>query len=596
MIFSRLYSNRPNIFPAITFRAGINVVLARVLERKDPTKDSHCLGKTLLIDVLDFCMLKKCQPDFFLKRHRDRFDGFEFYLEIITNSTCITIRRTVEEMSKASVRRHPSPGADFANSAEEEWDHWLLPFERAVQWLDGALALTSLQPFPYRTGLGYFLRRQSDFTDVFRLGGVGRGKDRKWKPYVAHVLGLNADILIAKYDADQAIEDEEKLHSRVRASASFDEDDFDRLRGQIEIKQDELASEQGKIDEFDFHDAELGIASELVEDVERETSELNTRIYNLRYDIEQARAGLATDVPFDVTAVDRVFREASIYFPDQLKNGYEALVTFNRRILEERRSHLTERLGELTAELEEAERNHASSAERRMRLLAVLKQQDVMKKFKQIQASHDRNRAQLALMQERFSQMSELIALRKRINAMKLERQQIVTQIDEITRENSARYRSIRLGFAKLVRDVLDRNAEMFVKVNSDGNLDFHAEFQGEDDDGSFTSEGRGTTYRKFLCMAFDLAVLQAYANSAFFRFVYHDGALETEDNRRKLRWIAAVREACAAYGLQYILTVIEDDLPRDSDDRLIAFPDDEIIRILHDRGDDGRLFRMPKF
>jgi len=45
------------------------------------------------------------------------------------------------------------------------------------------------------------------------------------------------------------------------------------------------------------------------------------------------------------------------------------------------------------------------------------------------------------------------------------------------------------------------------------------------------------------------------------------------------------VREACDKFGLQYILTVIDSDLPRDESDRKLLFTEEEIVRYLHDRG-----------
>jgi len=96
--------------------------------------------------------------------------------------------------------------------------------------------------------------------------------------------------------------------------------------------------------------------------------------------------------------------------------------------------------------------------------------------------------------------------------------------------------------------------------------------------------------------MAFDLAVVTSCAGERFFRFLYHDGALETEDNRKKIRWLEVVRAACDESPIQYILTVIEDDLPRDENDNKVAFQPHEVVRRLHDGGDDGRLFKMAKF
>ena len=50
-----------------------------------------------------------------------------------------------------------------------EWDHHDMPFERARDMLDGLLDWRALKPWSYRKGLGYLLRSQDDFRDVFHL-------------------------------------------------------------------------------------------------------------------------------------------------------------------------------------------------------------------------------------------------------------------------------------------------------------------------------------------------------------------------------------------------------------------------------------------
>lgn len=54
------------------------------------------------------------------------------------------------------------------------------------------------------------------------------------------------------------------------------------------------------------------------------------------------------------------------------------------------------------------------------------------------------------------------------------------------------------------------------------------------DESGNATSADLGHAYRKLLCIAFDLAVLRAHLDDEFPRFVYHDGVLESLDDRKK--------------------------------------------------------------
>jgi uncharacterized protein YydD (DUF2326 family) len=86
---------------------------------------------------------------------------------------------------------------------------------------------------------------------------------------------------------------------------------------------------------------------------------------------------------------------------------------------------------------------------------------------------------------------------------------------------------------------------------------------------------------------------MRAYVKEAFPHFVFHDGFLETLDDRKKLNLIDVSREYCK-YGIQHIVTVIESELPCASNGRKFAFAADEIILTLTDEGDSGRLFKMP--
>ena len=148
----------------------------------------------------------------------------------------------------------------------------------------------------------------------------------------------------------------------------------------------------------------------------------------------------------------------------------------------------------------------------------------------------------------------------------------------------------------RLSANVLGHPALLSTKLNAEGNLEFNAQLIRDEESLSATSEGKGTSYRKMLCAAFDMAVLETYADKSFYRFVYHDGILEGFDNRVKTRFMEAVNKYCNDYKLQYILTVIDADLPRGIDDARIPFPKGTIVREFHDAGDDGRLFNMPKF
>lgn len=81
----RLYSNRPSVFVPTVFNGvendDLSIVFARIKRPKDTSRDSHNLGKTTLISLLDFMLLKEVnENNSFLVKHLDRFADFVFYL------------------------------------------------------------------------------------------------------------------------------------------------------------------------------------------------------------------------------------------------------------------------------------------------------------------------------------------------------------------------------------------------------------------------------------------------------------------------------------------------------------------------------------
>jgi uncharacterized protein YydD (DUF2326 family) len=77
----------------------------------------------------------------------------------------------------------------------------------------------------------------------------------------------------------------------------------------------------------------------------------------------------------------------------------------------------------------------------------------------------------------------------------------------------------------------------------------------------------------------------------AFPRFAYHDGVLESLDDRKKELLISVLRRY-TEMGIQSIATLIDSDLPKRLADQPF-FETEEIVLLLHDEGENGRLFKM---
>lgn len=315
-----------------------------------------------------------------------------------------------------------------------------------------------------------------------------------------------------------------------------------------------------------------------------------------RYTLSQSRKKIALaleegHVLFDPNDAADLFREAGVLFQGQIKKDFQQLVAFNKAITEERRQYLREERRDIDAELRRINSELTELGKRRSDALSFLSSTDSIEKYKRATDELVILRADIASLQRRREYLHRLQELREEIREIDAKREKLQIAIErDVERQNASkegRFTSIRLFFNEIIQEVLSRGALLSVSQNRVGHLDFSAEIL--DDSGRSTSADLGHTYRKLLCIAFDMAVLRAYLRDQFPRFIFHDGIFESLDDRKKENLIAAIRRY-SELGVQHIITVIDSDVPTTGDEPLFA-PDD-ICLTLHDEGAEGRLFR----
>lgn len=591
---SKLYTNRPADFAAVEFGPELNVVMAEIRLPENRDRDTHNLGKTTLGRLLDFGFLAGRDAKFFLFKHLDRFEKFVFFFEIeLLDGSYVTVRRTVEEATRIAFKKHAARHQDFSTLPDREWDHLDVPFERAKELLDSLLDWRSLKPWHYRKGLGYFLRSQEDFRDVFQLRKFANSH-ADWKPFLAHILGFDADIVAAHYAKEDELKEKEQKAATIRQELGGEIEDAGKIDGLLLLKRQEVEKKQRLLDAFDFRSQDKAETKQLVDQVDERIASMNQRRYSLSQNRKKVLASLEEDqILFNADDATEMFREAGVLFSGQIKRDFQQLISFNKAITDERRGYLTEERAEIEAELKIINAELNALGKRRSEVLAFLSSTDSFAKYKQWSSDMVTLRADIEGLERQREFVHRLQQLRTEIRSLGEEKTHLQAAIEaDVEAKNAdgeSLFSRIRLFFNEIVEEVIDKKALLSVVVNQQGHLDFRAELL--DDAGNATSADRGFSYKKLLCIAFDLALLRAHVDDAFPRFAFHDGVFESLDDRKKENLLAVIRRY-TELGLQSIITLIDSDLPpRDFDDPVFA--KSEVVALLHDEGDAGRLFKM---
>jgi uncharacterized protein YydD (DUF2326 family) len=595
MKLSRLYSNRPGTFAPVSFVDGLNVVLAEIRLPENKAKDTHNLGKTTLGRVIDFCLLSKRDPGFFLFKHADRFGGFVFFLEVeLLDRSFVTVRRSVDGPTKLAFKRHHAPHSDFSDRPEGFWDHYGVPFDKAKDLLDGLLDLRDLKPYPYRKLVGYLLRSQDDFRDVFQLRKFAAAH-ADWKPFLARVLGFDAAAVASHYAKEEELAKKRIEEQHIRAELGGSVADLSKVEGLLLLKQKEAEKKQSLLDKFDFRQVDHQQTKTVVEELNVEVAKLNNERYclsqNKRKIVEALDEG---QILFSADEASRLFAEADVVFAGQIKKDFEQLIEFNRAITEERRAYLAEELEEVEAELARVNSQLVDLGKRRSASLSFLSGTDVFVKYRHVTDDLVTIRADIASFDRQRGFLKRLQDLRALIRGLFEEKTHLQTRIEsDVEQQNTDKdslFSSIRLYFSEIVEEVIARKALLSASPNEKGHLEFRAEIL--DDSGNTTSADRGFTYRKLLCVAFDLALARAHLKGRYPRFVFHDGVFESLDDRKKLNLLEVMR-AYAEMGIQQVITVIRSDVPDSDGVKEEVFENAEVVLRLHDEDEAGRLFKM---
>ena len=566
MKLSKIYSNK-NEFDEIVFNEGFNVIYGDVEFTRDTSRkvQEHNLGKTSLIYLIDFLLLKGSSSSDLFNKHKEKFSGWIFFLEIELNSgNYLTIRRSVDVNTKISFKEHFTKNQNYTR--EDEWDYkdkllnTRIVKDNPKKILQNYLNFDVAEEFDFRSFLPYLLRTQNDYSSVFKMS-KHRGKDKFWKPAMFSLLGFNHDLLIEKYDYDDEVAREKNIISKIKKKG--DSDEVYKIRAAIEAREIERDVLKKEIDSFDFYKNDKKINFDLVDKIENRISKLNKDSYIFSRKIEQIKKSLDVqkNSPVHLESIKKVFKETKIFFPENLLKNYEEVLNFSQQVTKEREKFLKEELLEIQENQKNADMELKKLNKKRGELLVTLQEKDSFIKYKKYQEELIKLESEILSYKQKHDNAETVENYQKTIDETIHKIKDLSALIKTEADKSNPDFQSIKEIFREIYKETFEYTAVLMVGSNSYGNVDFSSTVLSPSHDLE-TGKGEGYTSTKVLCASFVLAILIHYSTKSFFRFAYHDGLLESWGDNHKSRFIEIVREYCNKNDIQYIISLIKSDIP----------------------------------
>jgi uncharacterized protein YydD (DUF2326 family) len=116
--------------------------------------------------------------------------------------------------------------------------------------------------------------------DVFQLGKFS-GKHQDWKPFVAHILGMDSRPVVDLYGKREEL-NENAIHlGSLAREWSGDDVDPSVLDGLILVKRRDIDSKSKTLASFNFQEEDMRTTSDLIERTEAQIAALNEESYRL---------------------------------------------------------------------------------------------------------------------------------------------------------------------------------------------------------------------------------------------------------------------------------------------------------------------------
>ena len=539
-------------FHAVHFSKGLNLIVAERSEIATLKDTRNGLGKSTLIEIIDFCLGGKA----------DRGKGliieplkeWAFTLEITLAGSHIRATRAISD-----------PGRIFLEGSTAEWPE--LPekdgdtgkrFLKADSWkqlLGWALfdipAAMNTAPYraSYRSLISYFIRRGADaYLEPFR-------HFRQQKPWdiqlhIAYLLGMGWE-----YAAQwQKLKDQEEgIRALEKAIKSGALEGALGSVGELETRciqlEQQAADTRKALESFRVHPQ--------YEAVQREADRLTTEIHTLlnaniadKRRLNRYEEALKEEQPPAELSLERLYEESGLVFSEGVKRSLEEARSFHQNIIHNRRHFLNTELQRIQKSTAGRNLKIRELTEERSRLLHILQTHGALQELNRLQEQHVSLQGTLNQIQTRLKEVRHLNASKREIKASKTDLMQMMEQDHEerkpvwsdavrlFNEHSQALYRSP----GKLVIDLKDKGFSYLVDIEKSGS--------------------EGVEKMKIFCFDLTLMQLQQEADRGI-DFLIHDTLMfDSVDSRQRALAFERAHGITSSMNAQYICTINSDMIP----------------------------------
>jgi len=549
MFLNKLYCEPAGLFKPVKFKNGINFIFGKKDNATDAKKSLNGIGKSSLLDLLDFCMLcdfSKKNPR--LNSEEKRLSNYNIVLDFEINNHYYTIKRNVKKPNEIKI-------VDGNQKTVYELDDCKQFLCDLIFKDDNYKGKYSNRWF--RRLMPFFIKIQKhekpDFVNPVQY--IKEIKVMELNIYHFLLLGINNDILSKICELKTHLKARIKTVKEIEKliNETYQIDDIPEASSKINKIVSEINKLEQSIDTFKLVDS--------YEDAEKAANEFTATIKGLfqqnnkdKKTIDNYRESFKIDnVKIETDKIQKIYKQFNQLLGDNVKTTLDDAIVFRKNIAVSRKEFLKDEIDNLFAIIKERKHKIKELDNKRQSLFSFLSNKEAISDL--TEAFHNISekkkvvsdlRAKVELYNDLEKEVLELE------NAENLLKQQLLHFLKEI------KYMEIDFSsfFEKIYNEIYQeaKGLDKFYFKNSfrkDCKLEIIIDIPDKFSKGK--NQGRTLLY--------DIAVLlnAIDKNIKMPHFLVHDGIFDSMDKAHFVQLYSYLTKLAEKEKFQYILTINEE-------------------------------------
>ena len=542
----KLHANKASFKP-IEFKQGLNLIVAERTADSDAKNSCNAVGKTTLIEIIDFCLGSKFDKK--SKLNAPELEDWSFTLDFEVSAFRCEATRFISDPNKIYV--HTTDKHIPFEVKEDKEKSLYVDIEKWRSYLGKAyFNLDESKYISFRSIISFFIRKKDAYQSPFKA--ILNEKAAQTKVRNAFVLNLLWQDSLKLSDAENEIKQKNKIVAYLKAKVGSS----GKMISKIASLSATIEKIGKDIDDFNVlpeYENVQKIADSLTHEIQ---NLVNRNIFLKKKLKEYLKSTENESLDENVDLLKSVYAESEIVFSDKILQTLNSAIEFHKEIVENRKNFLSSEILKIKNEIENNEQLIKEKSDERTDKMKILQSHGALSEYSKLQDTKTKYITELESLNRELDDWKEagntLGDLKKLKNVLSSQIENDIIS-NENLREEIVIFKENSMKLYNNIGDN-DKVGILVVEQNGKKNYDFKID-RG--------SSSEGLTRMDVFC--YDLMLLEMFKKNVpnGIDFLIHDSTLyDPVDSRQRAKAIELARGKTEKLNAQYIFTLNFDQLP----------------------------------